>query len=61
MIFSFDEIVKYLDRTYGLSEGDLIFTGTPKGVGPLRVGDVVSARICDVPAALEFSVKQSPK
>ena len=39
MIFSFQEIVDYIGVHYGLGAGDLIFTGTPAGVGPAAPGD----------------------
>ncbi|RCX21750.1 2-keto-4-pentenoate hydratase/2-oxohepta-3-ene-1,7-dioic acid hydratase in catechol pathway [Fontibacillus phaseoli] len=39
MIFSLQQIVDYLADRYGLDEGDLIFTGTPEGVGPVYQGD----------------------
>lgn len=39
MIFSFDEIVAEISTFATLKKGDLIFTGTPSGVGPVHVGD----------------------
>ncbi|CAM4212878.1 FAA hydrolase family protein [Paenibacillus macerans] len=39
MIFSLQQIVDYIAEHYGLGEGDLIFTGTPEGVGPACQGD----------------------
>lgn len=39
MIFSLQEIVDYIASHYGLGKGDLIFTGTPEGVGPVHEGD----------------------
>lgn len=39
MIFSLQQIVDYIADRYGLDEGDLIFTGTPEGVGPVYEGD----------------------
>ncbi|CAM2961251.1 fumarylacetoacetate hydrolase family protein [Paenibacillus sediminis] len=39
MIFSLQEIVDYIAEHYGLGEGDIIFTGTPAGVGPVAEGD----------------------
>lgn len=38
---SADEIIHYVDEFFPLNDGDLIFTGTPKGVGPLNPGDVI--------------------
>ncbi|MGG4554037.1 fumarylacetoacetate hydrolase family protein [Paenibacillus woosongensis] len=39
MIFPLQQIVDYIANHYGLGEGDLIFTGTPEGVGPVASGD----------------------
>lgn len=39
MIFSFDKIIAYISQFITLKIGDLIFTGTPAGVGPVSVGD----------------------
>ncbi len=56
MLFNFDVIVAYLSRFFTLRTGDLIFTGTPKGVGPIKVGNVLSAYI-ENEKLLEFEVK----
>jgi 2-keto-4-pentenoate hydratase/2-oxohepta-3-ene-1,7-dioic acid hydratase in catechol pathway len=47
MLFSFDYLVSYLSRYITLKKGDIIFTGTPKGVGPISKGNVLSAFIED--------------
>lgn len=39
MIFSLQTLIDYIHHTFGLSEGDVIFTGTPAGVGSVRQGD----------------------
>ena len=39
MIFSFEDIIVYVSQFFKLQMGDLIFTGTPAGVGPVQVGD----------------------
>jgi len=41
MIYPFHEIVAFINRTMPLRSGDLIFTGTPAGVGPVADGDVL--------------------
>jgi acylpyruvate hydrolase len=56
MLFSFDFIIAYLSKFFTLKTGDLIFTGTPKGVGPVKIGDTLSAYIEDE-KLLEFEVK----
>jgi 2-keto-4-pentenoate hydratase/2-oxohepta-3-ene-1,7-dioic acid hydratase in catechol pathway len=45
MIFSFDFIIAYVSQFITLKMGDLIFTGTPKGVGPIKIGDKLEAFI----------------
>jgi len=45
MIWSVPEIVAELSTYYTLEPGDLIYTGTPAGVGPLKSGDVIEAGI----------------
>jgi 2-keto-4-pentenoate hydratase/2-oxohepta-3-ene-1,7-dioic acid hydratase in catechol pathway len=45
MIFKPAELVQYLSSLMTLDEGDLIFTGTPKGVGKVNKGDVIKAGI----------------
>lgn len=39
LIFSFDQIISYVSRFVSLKVGDLIYTGTPEGVGPVKIGD----------------------
>jgi acylpyruvate hydrolase len=39
MIFSIDQIIAYVSQYMTLKIGDLIFTGTPAGVGPVQLGD----------------------
>jgi fumarylpyruvate hydrolase len=55
MIWSVPEIIAHLSRSFELQPGDLIFTGTPAGVGPLGPGDRVAAGV-DGLAELRFSV-----
>jgi acylpyruvate hydrolase len=39
MIFSFDTLIVHLSKYFTLQKGDYIFTGTPAGVGPVKIGD----------------------
>ena len=41
MIFSIDQIIAYVSQFMTLKIGDLIFTGTPAGVGPVQIGDTL--------------------
>ena len=39
MLFPVDKIIAYMSRFFTLKIGDLIFTGTPVGVGPVKIDD----------------------
>jgi acylpyruvate hydrolase len=56
MIFSFNEIVEYVSNFFTLKTGDLIFTGTPPGVGQLKKNDNLIAYLGDKPL-LDFLIK----
>jgi 2-keto-4-pentenoate hydratase/2-oxohepta-3-ene-1,7-dioic acid hydratase in catechol pathway len=47
MIFSIDQIISYISQFMTLKIGDLIFTGTPEGVGPVKVGDKLDGFLND--------------
>ena len=56
LIFSFNDIIAYVSRYYTLKTGDLIFTGTPSGVGPVSQGDNLVARL-EGETVLDFFVR----
>jgi 2-keto-4-pentenoate hydratase/2-oxohepta-3-ene-1,7-dioic acid hydratase in catechol pathway len=56
MIFGFNEIIAYVSRFFTLKTGDLIFTGTPSGVGALHKNDNLVAYLNDKPL-LDFMIK----
>ena len=56
LIFSVDEIIEYISKFYTLKTGDLIFTGTPSGVGRLNRNDNLVAYLGDKPL-LDFMIK----
>lgn len=56
MIFDFSQIISHVSHYFSLNIGDLIFTGTPKGVGECVVGDELEAFIEDE-SLLELTVK----
>jgi 2-keto-4-pentenoate hydratase/2-oxohepta-3-ene-1,7-dioic acid hydratase in catechol pathway len=39
LIFTFDNLISYVSKFVTLKVGDLIFTGTPAGVGPVKIGE----------------------
>ena len=43
LIFSFDYLISYLSQYFKLHQGDIIYTGTPAGVGPVVIGDQLEA------------------
>ena len=56
MIFSIEQIIAYVSKFITLKTGDLIFTGTPEGVGAVQKGDVLSLFL-EKKKMHEFSVK----
>jgi acylpyruvate hydrolase len=56
MIFTFEYLISYVSRFFTLQMGDLIFTGTPAGVGPVKPGDRLIADI-EGTVLLDFEVK----
>lgn len=56
MLYTVDELVAYVSRWFTLKTGDLIYTGTPAGVGPVNIGDHLTGWIEDR-KVLEFNVK----
>ena len=45
LIFSFDTLIVHLSRYFTLHNGDYVYTGTPAGVGPVQIGDVLEGFI----------------
>ncbi len=56
MIYSFEYILSYVSQFMTLKKGDIIFTGTPSGVGPVQVGDKLEAYL-ENEKMLDFEVK----
>lgn len=56
MIFSFNKLISYLSQFFTLKTGDLVFTGTPAGVGPVHKNDHLQAYVEDK-LLLDFRVK----
>ncbi|MBN1117365.1 MAG: fumarylacetoacetate hydrolase family protein [Bacteroidales bacterium] len=45
MLFSIDQIISYVSKYVTLKIGDLIYTGTPSGVGPVAIGDKLTGKL----------------
>jgi 2-keto-4-pentenoate hydratase/2-oxohepta-3-ene-1,7-dioic acid hydratase in catechol pathway len=56
MLFKIDYLISFVSKYFLLQQGDILFTGTPKGVGPVKIGDRLTAYIEDRPM-LTFDVK----
>ncbi|HOP58517.1 MAG TPA: fumarylacetoacetate hydrolase family protein [Bacteroidales bacterium] len=56
MIFKINELIAYVSRYFTLKTGDLLFTGTPAGVGPLNKNDNLIAYLGDKPL-LDFMIR----
>ncbi len=56
MICSIDEIIAYVSRFFTLKMGDIIYTGTPQGVGAVHINDHITGYLDDN-KVLEFNVK----
>ena len=56
MLFKIDELIAYISRWFTLKTGDILYTGTPQGVGPVSVGDHITGWIEDR-KVLDFNVR----
>ena len=56
MLFKIDEIIEYISKYFTLKTGDIIYTGTPVGVGPVNIDDHLEGYI-EGRKVLEFNIK----
>lgn len=47
MIYKIDELISFMSKYFTFKKGDIIFTGTPAGVGPVQIGDKLEGYIFD--------------
>src|SRR6185295_7212204 len=45
LVYNIERLIEYATSFYTLHPGDLIFSGTPEGVGPVKPGDLITAEI----------------
>ena len=56
MLFTYTDILVYVSQFFTLKTGDLVFTGTPEGVGPVKIGDRLEGYLQDRPM-FDFEIK----
>ena len=56
MLYKVDELIAYISRYFTLKTGDLLYTGTPAGVGPVSINDHIEGYL-EGRKVLEFNVK----
>lgn len=56
MIFSIDKLIVYVSKFMTLKTGDLLFTGTPAGVGPVKIGDKLEGFL-NAEKMFEFTIR----
>lgn len=56
LIFNFDALIVHVSKFFKLQMGDIIYTGTPAGVGPVKIGDLLEGFIGDQ-KMVECSIK----
>ena len=57
LVYDVAQLIEFASAFYTLQPGDVIMTGTPEGVGPVRPGDVLEAGVAQVG---EFTIRIAP-
>ena len=57
MIFTVPDLLSYISKYFTLEEGDVVLTGTPAGVGPVKAGDIITGAIPGI-SEIKFEVAQ---
>lgn len=61
MIFPIPRLISYLSKFMRLEPGDFILTGTPAGVGPIQIGDTITAGLGHDYMTMRFKVAKRPE
>lgn len=61
MIFPIPKLIAFLSSIMRLEAGDFILTGTPAGVGPLKIGDTITAGLGHDYLSMRFKVVKRPE
>ncbi len=56
LIFEFNTLICHISKYFKLQQGDYVFTGTPEGVGPVKIGDVLEGYIGER-KLMQFEIK----
>ena len=56
MLFQVDELIAYISRFFTLKTGDILYTGTPAGTGPVHIDDHIEGYI-EEQKVMEFNCK----
>ncbi|MFO7940888.1 MAG: fumarylacetoacetate hydrolase family protein, partial [Bacteroidales bacterium] len=56
LIFPFETLIEHVSKFMTIKIGDLLFTGTPEGVGPVKIGDRLTAYL-EGEKMLDFEIK----
>ena len=60
MIYKLPFLISYISNLFTLEPGDLLLTGTPEGVGPVKAGDTIEAGINDI-VTIKFNIQDNNK
>ena len=58
MLFKIPQLISYISQIFTLETGDLILTGTPEGVGPVKAGDTIEAGLSTL-STIKFKVESN--
>lgn len=56
MIFTVPKLIEYISKYFKVNKGDLVYSGTPSGVGPVQIGDILEGYLNDQ-RLFQFEIK----